>query len=170
MKQLIYDVRALRKVRRVVAPEPVSAPVVVDEAPDKRVDPLPEDLPTNEKVLIGEPIAIYFEDEDQSTEAEKAVRRMEKKNPALTALIGALDLTPIGVAEPDSHKRCRKLAEELLSPGLVYTKDQLLDLISTKTKGDKLRAEAGFALMLTARAIERTLNPDLYYLGSSTPF
>jgi hypothetical protein len=119
--------------------------------------------------LFGTPIPVYTESAPEILEAERFLLQMQNKNPALTKMINVLGLVPAGCSEPELYPRYRETAEKLLQPCMMYTKDEIISMLVAKTK-DRTRAENGFVLMLQAKGIKPTLNPSLFYMGSSTPF
>ncbi|GAB3909131.1 hypothetical protein GCM10028803_46180 [Larkinella knui] len=168
MKSLVTDIRVLRGRRK--APSSTVLELVVNESdtciiPDKRLFGKSK----WNRPLVGTPILVYTESEPEILEAERFIRQMQTKNPALAELISALDLIPAGCNEAKLFTQYRDTADKLLKPSMMYTKEEIISLLLTRTK-DRTRAENGFDLMLQAKGIQPTLNPDLFYLGSSTPF
>jgi len=71
----------------------------------------------------------------------------------------------------DEHtQQLFKIAKQLLRPEESYTKDEVWQKMLVLTKGDETRARNGLNMMFKCGAIERTLNPNLFFLGGSTPF
>lgn len=101
---------------------------------------------------------------------DRIIAGMTEKNPALAGLIEQLGLVPLGHAHSEDFLKYRPVAEKLLETERMYTRQEIVDLLLIKTKGDVDRAERGFVLMTNAGAIKATLNPALFYLGTSTPF
>lgn len=168
MKSLVTDIRVFRGRRK--APSYTVVELVVNESdtwiiPDKR----PFGKSKWNGPLVGTPIPVYTESAPEILEAERLLRHMQTKNPVFTELINALDLIPAGCNEPKLFTQYRETADQLLQPSMMYTKEEIISLLVTRTK-DRTRAENGFNLMLQAKGIQPTLNPGLFYLGSSTPF
>lgn len=70
----------------------------------------------------------------------------------------------------DNRATVIALAQRVIAGERSYTKSQIIELIMEATKVNQDRAEIGYKLMIETGAIEQTLNPELYYLGGSTPF
>jgi hypothetical protein len=64
----------------------------------------------------------------------------------------------------------KEIALRLIEGGKSYSKNDIVERLMIDTKVHIERAERGFRLMLEAGAIEQTINPELYFLGGSTPF
>jgi hypothetical protein len=128
--------------------------------------------------------------EKPPTEEETAYSKLVAINPLIEELVERLDLVSI-----KTGGRIRKIevmedyssepeikAQEVDSPKLIalagkiikgensYSKEDIIARIKEATNVSRGRAERGFLLMLQEGAIAQTINPELYYLGSSTPF
>ncbi len=71
--------------------------------------------------------------------------------------------------EVDSSKLIA-LAGKIIKGENSYSKEEIIARIKEATNVSQERAERGFLLMLQEGAIAQTINPELYYLGGSTPF
>jgi len=72
--------------------------------------------------------------------------------------------------EPVDNSKLIALAGKVIKGEESYSKEDIINRIKKVTNVSQERAERGFTLMLQAGAIEQTINPELYYLGGSTPF
>ena len=68
------------------------------------------------------------------------------------------------------EKKLFDIAKQLCKPELSNSKEFLLENMTSMTNGDHDRARNGLNMMIKCGALERTLNPNLFYLGGSTPF
>lgn len=135
----------------------LSLGVVKLPAPEKKEAITPEikKPPTMEEIAYTQIVAKY-------PKVEELVNRL--------GLVSALTNTPIRKVEIPANKvsKLTEIAQRVITPEKAYSLEEVLSLIAEDTKVDKDRAEIGLALMLEARAIERS--GDLYYLGGSTLF
>ena len=92
------------------------------------------------------------------------------------AFIGATDeeidivIAKLLPEKENNNSTLIKLAQKIIKGEDSYRKEDIVERIKEATKVSQDRAEIGFNLMLQAGAIEQTINPELYYLGGSTPF
>lgn len=146
-------------------------------------------LPTTERRV--EPIT-PIPVERPPTDEEIAYSRLVAINPLIEELVERLDLVSITTGERIKKVELREdikphpepeiKAQEIDRPKLIalaqrviegensYTKEEIIERIKGATNVSQERAERGFNLILQAGAIEKTINPELYYLVGSTPF
>ena len=113
------------------------------------------------------------------TEEDIVYSKLVSKNPILELLVSKL-----GLVSEETGKELRKvaypiditpdnickLAEEVIPGQDSFTKPEILSRIIQATDVNQEKAQEGFKLMLETGAIEQTINPQRYCLGSSTPF
>lgn len=126
------------------------------------------------------------------TGEEIAYSRLVAINPLIEELVETLDLVscktgdrirkvevreeikpqpePDVIAQEIDKPKLISLAQRVIERENIYTQDEIIERIKQATNVNQERAERGFYLILQAGAIERTINPDLYYLTGSTPF
>lgn len=68
------------------------------------------------------------------------------------------------------NEKLFKIAKQLCEPERTYTKDQVWQKMLALTNQDEARAKNGLNMMVKCGALERTLDPNLFFLGGSTPF
>lgn len=121
---------------------------------------------------------------------------MAEKNPIVNSLVKTFDLVSCRTGEPlrkidnpeelpeevqpdpapevklkpSDKPKLITLAGKLLQEKEGYSKGEIVNLIKEDTKVTQERAEAGFALMLQAGAVEQSTIKRIYFLGGSTPF
>jgi hypothetical protein len=111
------------------------------------------------------------------TEEEIAYSKLVAINPLIEDLVERLNLVSIKTGErirkvevrEDSSKLIA-LAGKIIKAETSYSKEDIIARIKEATNVSQDRAERGFLLMLQDVTIEQTINPELYYLGGSTPF
>lgn len=99
--------------------------------------------------------------------------RLLALDPVLEALVEAFDLVDSKTGKSPERGDLApyyKTAKRLLSPEESYTEEEIKHRIREEYKATPSRAEEVFKKLLASGAILPTLNPDLYYLGGSTPF
>lgn len=64
----------------------------------------------------------------------------------------------------------QQIATRHLPGCMMYTRQDIITLLSSGAGITQARAENGFKALYEAGAIEQTLNPDYFYLSGSTPF
>jgi hypothetical protein len=116
---------------------------------------------------------------------EIAYSRIVRSYPLVEDLVGRLELVSIKTGErikivelieeePTQETkdvdRLIALAERIIKGEDSYRKEGIVARIKEATNVSQERAEVGFNLMLQAGAIEQTINPELFFLGGSTPF
>ncbi len=126
------------------------------------------------------------------SDEEIAYSTFVAKNPLLEELVERLGLVSIKTGERIKKVELREdikylpepeiKAQEIDKPKLIalaqrviegensYSREDIIERIKEATNVSQERAERGFNLILQAGAIEQTINPELYYLVSSTPF
>jgi hypothetical protein len=146
----------------------------------KKLSLLEVKLPNQERRRV-EPIVKV---ERPPSDEEVAYSKMIAKNPLLGKLVEGLDLVSIKTGDrirevvstttvkPQEGDRSKliALANKIINPEKSYSKTAILDNLKATTNINQERAEKGFKMMLQAGAIEQTINPELYFLGGSTPF
>jgi hypothetical protein len=140
-------------------------------------------LPVTER--RGEPGTPPILVEKPPTDEEIAYSKLVASNPLIEELVERLDLVSSNTGERIRIVELREdieppkemdktkliaLAQALIAGETSYSKEELIARIKEATKVTPERSERGFNLMLQAGAIEQTINPELYYLGGSTPF
>ena len=158
----------------------------VDITKSKRLSLREVKLPTPKRTVEPTtPILI----EKPPTDEEIAYSKIAEINPLIDDFVGRLNLV--------SHKtgeRIRKV--ELLedySPSIIHpndierykiiyvaqmvidkesnhTKEEIISRLVSRTNMTPQSAKSYFTLMLDLSIIEQTINPELYYLATSTPF
>jgi len=78
--------------------------------------------------------------------------------------------TPIKALQSTEIEKLKGLASKVVDPFLGFYSEEIIERIMKATNVSQERAEIGFTLMLQAGAIEQAINPEIYYLGGSTPF
>jgi hypothetical protein len=130
-------------------------------APERRVEPTPlvkvERPPTNEEIIYSKLVALY-------PILEEAVERFD-----LVSISTGERIKKVALVEAP-EAQIMALANRVVEPENNFTKRELIGQIKRATNVSQERAEIDFNLMLEAQAIGQTINPERYYLLSSTPF
>lgn len=141
---------------------------------------------------VNEPERKPIQPERPPTDEEIAYSKLVAINPLIEELVERLKLVSIKTgdrirkvevredykphpkaeikAEPVDNSKLIALAGKVIKGEESYSKEDIVARIKEATNVSQERAERGFTLMLQAGAIEQTINPELYYLGGSTPF
>ena len=77
---------------------------------------------------------------------------------------------PIKALQSPEIEKLKGLANKVVEPFRGFYSEEIIEQIMKATNVSQERAEVGFTLMLQAGAIEQAINPEIYYLGGSTPF
>jgi hypothetical protein len=144
-------------------------------APELRVEPitpiLVERPPSDEEIAYSKLVAInpIIEElvERLGLVSIKTGERIKKVE--LREDIKYLPEPEIKAQEIDKPKLIA-LAQRVIEGENSYSREDIIERIKEATNVSQERAERGFNLILQAGAIEQTINPELYYLVSSTPF
>ena len=112
------------------------------------------------------------------TDEEIAYSKLVAINPLIEELVERLDLVSIKTGERISKvevikphpEKLTALAQRVINGERSYSKTEVIARLQDVTNVSQDRAERGFNLMLQAGTIKQTINPELYYLGGSTPF
>ncbi len=130
--------------------------------------------------------------EKPPTEEEIAYSKLVAINPLIEELVERLDLVSIKTGErirkvevredysppPEPEIKAQEvdnskliaLAGKIIKGENSYSKEEIIARIKDATNVSQERAERGFLLMLQEGVIAQTINPELYFLGGSTPF
>jgi hypothetical protein len=128
--------------------------------------------------------------EKPPTEEERAYSKLVAINPLIEELVKRLDLVSIKTrerirkaevredhsSEPEikaqevDNSKLIALAGKIIKGENSYSKEEIIARTKEAIGVSQDRAERGFLLMLQEGAIAQTINPELYYLGGSTPF
>ena len=105
---------------------------------------------------------------------ETALGDLITTRPLVRELIKRLELIDIEIIKPQNqkitHNQIIPLSKQILKEQRCYSKNDIISKIIEITKVSLETAENSFDLMLKMGAIEKINKPELYYLGSSTPF
>lgn len=119
------------------------------------------------------------------TKEEIAYSRILSINPQIGELVKALDLVStetlerikeVSILEPpqpprdEQYTRLVKFAMSIIEEENNYSREEIIERIIQTTGVDVKRAERGFISILEANVIEPTIDPNRFYLTSSTPF
>jgi len=117
--------------------------------------------------------------EKPPTDEEIAYSKLVAINPLIEELVERLNLVSCNTGERIKKVKLRdeinkaqliELAQRVIEGERSYSKDEIIARLREATNVSQERADKGFNKMLKAGVIEQTINPDLYYLGGSTPF
>jgi len=78
--------------------------------------------------------------------------------------------TTIKALQSPEIEKLKGLANKVVEPFRGFYSEEIKVQIMKATNVSQERAEIGCTLMLQAGAIEQAINPEIYYLGGSTPF
>lgn len=92
------------------------------------------------------------------------IRRLRKR------FVAVPEDDPLVMPTDPIQSRLWQLAAQIIQGEDMYTREEIIDRIQRHTSVTPERATQGFIMMLEAQAIRLTLNPSLFYLGTSTPF
>lgn len=92
------------------------------------------------------------------------IRRLRKR------FVAVPEDDPLVMPTDPIQSRLWQLAAQVIQGEDMYTREEIIARIQQHTSVTPERATQGFIMMIEAQAIRPTLNPSLFYLGTSTPF